>query len=698
MAENTSSYTLNLDAEQFTSAARSAAHALTGISEAGESIGHLVEVLESVSVTLGILTVGFFAVKEAFESVFEGEKIAQTTSQFNALSAAAGVYGDTLKKGLQEASNGWVTDTELMQHANRAMSELEVGVEKLPQLMETARKATAVMGGDFMENFDKMTQAVATHSAHRLRSLGITIDEQKALRGYAGSIDVAVGSLSQAGKQQAILNAILDATKDKYKGQNEDLIKNLSLWQQIKTNLKDLGEIIEVVFAKFASPAVTKFMTSLHDSLVYIKQDLLGITGTGTERFEVLEQKVNKTKEALDRMGKANRDAMSPTEVKLLDNAIADTTKQLQLQEAELNKLKTTDQSYLTEQKQHQEQLAQMAGAANKSKSVDQDAERKQRAAFQKESVAMDRELQSINKQITNEEIKNMDSVEQAEKLYDKKRLQAGKDVETQITAVKAKEAELRSKLELKEITRPEYAVAYKKLHDQEVALNHLKNQRIEKDDAELAHMQQQALDNYVRKSSNAFDGIARSFKAMANKNKAALSDWGRFGTMTTEAFAQSSTSAIQQWALGQKSATDAVEGMFASMVGKMATQQGEMMLLSSILPPNPAAAAGGIALIALGAKLGAMGSGVSGGGGSFSGGGAYSAGGGSGNSMTSPSSDSSLPSSAASQTQNGPSSVHLVVQGSVFDTDSTRTRIADLVRQSMDATDFSIQKVGGGV
>ena len=246
----------------------------------------------------------------------------------------------------------------------------------------------------------------------------------------------------------------------------------------------------------------------------------------------------------------------------------------------------------------------------------------------------------------------------------------------------------------------PKVATAQlKKTDDEIVRLNKLKDHQMMTDDAELARMQQQALEQNVQQSTNAFQGIGRSFQQMSAQNKEAMLDSAKFGEMTTSAFATSAVSSIQQWAAGHESASKAVEGMFAHMAGQMATQYGELMLLASIWPPNPIGIAGGTALIALGTVLSGMGgpsmsSGLSGGGGNLGG---VSAGGG-GGSLTMPSTTQSLPSGAAQQTNNGPSSVQINVQGSIFDTQSTQTRIADLVRNASDSTDFSVAKVGGGV
>lgn len=694
MAENTSTYTLNLDAEQFTSAANKAAGALTSIGEAGEAVSVLIETLEHIGLALGIVTVAFLALEKTFEAIFDSERIAATENQFKTLSSSAGVYSETLLRGLTEASNGWATQAELMTHANKAMTELEAGVDKLPGLMEAAKKATAVMGGDFLQNFDAMAQSVATGNTRGLRHLGIIIDQQKAYRDYAASIGATVETLSLAGKQEAIMNAVLAQTNDKFKGQGDELKKNINLWQQIKTIFSEIGEALTVLIGKFASPVLSRFFGGLKVAAEDFRNTVVATFGEGTAKVEAMDGQLKSLKENLAYLEKQKSIGIAtPEQLADIDKLKA----KIAEYETEIEKTKKTDQTYLAQEKQRHTQEMTMASDKEGASRVNSEAEQKRRADSAKAAAASDAQIAALDSKLLADEIKNNADYTKSAALYDKQRAAEAAQTEAKIAEAKAKQEEIIAAAH-KAHTGKLYAdeeAQVKKLDEQIVRLNKLKNDQMERDDAELARMQKAALDKNVRDSKTATEGIANSFSSMSKKNEMALKDMGQFGTTVTDAFATHSVASIQEWAKGHETAAQAVKGMMFGMISDIAIKQGTLMFMSSVWPPQPPGLIGGAALIAFGAALSGM-AGASAG----SGGGASlpSTGSMSGGSLTNPASSTSLPTQASSQTQQAASGVHITVQGSIFDTQATQTRIADLVRSAQDSTDFSIAKVGGGV
>lgn len=694
MAENTSTYTLNLDAEQFTTAANKAAASLTSVGEAGESILKLVETLEHMSLAVGVLTVALLAVDKLFESVFESEKIKQTEEQFDSLAKAAGLYPEALKKGLEEASKGWVDETELMGHANKALTELETGTEKLPEVMELARKATARFGGDFMQNFDAMAQAVASGNTRQLRHLGIVIDQQKAYRDYAMSIGTTVDALSLAGRQQAVMNALLEQGSEKFKGSGDEILKATSLARQFQAALKDIGEAITLGLGKLAEwarlPAMLETLAFRANQVKIAFKDWFG---SGSEQQEAhltrTKDKMSELYGEIQRVQQRMHEAHDPRVIEVHQKHLDDLRAAYNRLQGDLKKTEEAHKHLEETEKAGIEKNAQVS-------KVNLEAQKKQRAEFAKDMAAQDRELAAINRQNTQEEMKSMASIDKANELYNKKRLEDAAQVEAQITAVKAKQQEIRAKAAQGQITHTQELAEISKTNQQIVQLNKLKDQKLEQDDAELARMQKQALDNYVAKSQNAADAVVRAWSAAAQKEKMAISDASKFGIASVNAFQSNASSALQAWGAHTKSATDAAKGAFYGMIGDVSLQYGEMLMIAGIGSLNPAEAAAGGALIALSGYLksiGGPGASVSSGG-TFASGGLGSTGATSGNGAG----GAALPTIAAGQTQNVGPGVHLVIQGSVFDSEATRTRIADLVRQAQDSTDFSIAKVGGGV
>lgn len=670
-----SKFELDLDQSKFVEGAEKAKTAIEAVGNT-KAMGNLAASVAAVIPELALLSVAFTAVKKAGEVIFDAEKIKVVNAQFQQLATNSGVFADKLKDGLKEASRGWVDDTELMKAANKAMIELDTGVEKLPEVMDAARKATAMFGGDLIQNFEAMTEAVATGNTRHLRHLGIIIDQQKAYRDYAVSIGTSVDTLSQAGKQQAIMNAMLEQTKVKFQGQNADLIQNISLWNQVKATLQSVFEVITLFLDRVLGPYLRVIFSGLKTELDALKVSMQASFGEGAEKVEALEKKVTSLRGELKKAEEAKKGATDYSSAVLAQERIDFLKKSLSGYEQELQKTKTTDKSYLADQQQHAAAEKVMSENRKNQRLTDANAVAKKEAEYAHEKAALD-------KQLLQDQIRNMQSIDQANELYRRKRQQEQAEVDAKIREVEAK--------------KRQGVISARAADDQIAQLNKIKNAKMAQDDAELARMQRQALDNYQRHAKNAFDGIGRSFHAHAQKAKMDLMDWGKQGDIVFSAMTTHATEGFEAIGDGSKKAGDAMKGAMLNALADIAESQGQMMLIAGVGSLNPAEAAAGAALLVLAGflrgKAGSMGASSGGGGG-----GGFGGGGGGGAPLASGGGgDSGLSSSTTSQTQKSGGAVHIVVQGSVFDSDSTRTRIADLVRGAGDATDFNITKIGGG-
>jgi hypothetical protein len=621
--ETSSTFSLNLDIEDFKQNASQALDSVNSLAESIESMADLSGSLTSMAGTVGIMALAFEEVKTAADAIFEGEKIEQLNTQFETLARNAGVMSTELKEGLQQSSQGWVDETSLIQAANKAMVGLETGVDQLPALMSLAQKATQVMGGTAIDNFNAIAKAVETGSTRQLRALGIIVDQQTAYRDFAKSIGVTVDSLNQAGKQQAVLNAVLDQGNKKFAAVAPALTTATSQWNQLKATLNDFKDTVIIVFEQTWGPLFEKFLGGIKTAVQWVSN----LYKAGNQKLGILDD-VKQTTVGMGDLLQAERQSV-----------------QVEQTRAELQN-KFTD-----------------------------------RAKATKDAAAAEKELEAIEKQITAAEISDMDNVKDATLLYYTQMVQGALDVKQQIDQVNAKVA-----AGTLSATQGKQQIA---------KLNQLMDKKIEQDDDAMYKMQEQALDNYVRHSETAYDGVARAFQSTALKNKHAMADMGQFGTNAVAAFSDSATSNIEAFGAGTKSATQAVEGMFAGMAGKMASQYGSMMMLASIWPPNPAGFAAGVALVALGGMLSSLGGSSSSSSSTVatvpSAGGAAGGDLAVGNSIANP----TTPVTAAQQqTQQ---SVSINIQGNYYDNQQFQQSLIQMIREQQDATQFNINQIGSG-
>src|SRR5690606_25866202 len=101
------------------------------------------------------------------------------------------------------------------------------------------------------------------------------------------------------------------------------------------------------------------------------------------------------------------------------------------------------------------------------------------------------------------------------------------------------------------------------------------------------------------------------------NSRKAAkdFSDLNKTGTIVFNAIGNNAVRAFKAMGDGSQTAAEAIRGAVLGAVADTAEAKGTEMMLAGIWPPNPAAIAGGGALIALSSALRAQGGASTGGG-----------------------------------------------------------------------------------
>jgi hypothetical protein len=143
-------------------------------------------------------------------------------------------------KSMRTASQGLVTDFELIQSANKALA-LGISQDDIPKLLEVATARSKLLGVSASKAFEDITTGVARNSKQILDNLGIVVDLDKAYQDYAVSVGKTADSLTEAEKKQALINNTIQSSIP--------LIEAMSLatdtlstdLQQLKVDLQNSG-------------------------------------------------------------------------------------------------------------------------------------------------------------------------------------------------------------------------------------------------------------------------------------------------------------------------------------------------------------------------------------------------------------------------------------------------------------------------
>lgn len=658
MADSDISFVLDLDGNEFAQ----------GINEAKNKVEELIAVTKNVGIAAGAVAVAFLAVKASIDLTIEAESIKAINDQFERLTQNAGIATDTLKSGLMDAASGLIDDTDLMKAANRSIIEMGSSAADLPELLNVARLATSAFGGDLLNNFESINHAIATGSVRGLKNLGIIVDQEKALRQFANSHGITVSAMSEAEKKQALLNAVLEKGKTAFAAIDPEAQRASNAWQRIKVSFGQVAETLTLAFDRIAGKSVKDAMENTAKVAEQTKNAVTAAFGDGAEKAaaqsKILQTEITSLTNRLEALkaGKGGAIEFDPglkaAEIAALNTQLEDSKLKLSLIQEEQRKINS------------------LAGSqATKPTKTGESPEDKDKLLAAEAKFNQD--LAQLTQQRIASEMAAAQSLEQMEFALGEKRISIRDQADAQIEQIK-------SQRRMGEIANDEQM----NLLIEQVEAN--KAARLIQFEEEVKQARLKALDQYVNASTSASDGIARAFEAGSKKNQIALNDWGATGMRVFNSFGNQATSALQAWGAGTKSAADAAKGFIFGMIADEAEARGKVMLLASIWPPNPAGLAAGAGLIALSgflrAQSGGAGTGVGGSAGQVSVAG-----------VTPPAMGTEetnyRPDMAQAREQK---SVSLQIMGNYFETEQTKTRLVEMIREASDATDFKITEIGG--
>ena len=679
MAETTSKIVLDLDNKEFVKKLKESL-GLMGELGKGGGIEDLGSMFIKVGTTIGLTAAAVGAFKVALDLTKEGERVKQLDNSFEALAQSVGIAGDQLKEKLVGSAKGLADDTDLINAANRAIVSMGKSAEHLPEVMEIARKATALFGGDLVTNFENLNHALASGNTRALKQMGIVLDTDKAYKEYAKSIGVSVKYLDDQGKKQAILNAFLEQGKSKFAGVDESSLK---LTNTIKRLSVLWGQMVEAA-ARFVeqSPGTKAAIDAVANAVDFWGQKIKKFTGTDSEqakgRIEDLteelyqhDEEIRKVQASLDQATKFNDTVLAASYKKRLEAMQAERAQIMQNLDGE----EMYTQS-IQKQAAAKESLAAGAGAGEDDKKKSGGIDTTQLTADRKKFYADVRQLEQENLVAMQA---NATSEEAIVALHEQQKQAVWEEF-----AAKKQQMDQQAK---------DLGIVGTEQHNEAlINLEIQKNEKLTQLDNELDQKKMMARENQLRHAQSTNEKFVAGFRLAADQQAKALNDAGNKGQKTFGLLKNSAKQAFIDMGSGAKSGSEAIKSFFLGALADMAEMQGEALLakgMSSMGGPQDLAA--GAALLALSGAIRAMagsGGGGAGGGGGGGGGGAAATGadlaGGGGTEAMKPTKE-----------EQQKKAVTVAIQGNYFETDQTRTRLMEMIRESGDYTDFNLKQIG---
>ena len=671
MADEKQTLALDLDVKGFVAGAQ---HANKTLKELGdvENISGLLEGFAQMGVTLGIVAAAVYAVKKTLDLTMEAEAIHKVNAQFDLLAQNAGQFPEHLRSGLEKSVDGLMDMEDVLHLANKAIVELGVNAGKIPEIMEMARKVTNVFGGELGDNFAKISQAAATGNTRLLRTMGIVVDNDKALRDYARSVGKFVSDLTDQEKKTATLNAILEKQKTALKGVHEDTSSVTAQYTRLKVAIKELFDFVAIAYERIFGGGFRAQIAGASDLLHKFTNYLQANFGTGIDKTraqaERLKEEFKEQSAEVERLQKLyDKQSASQSDMAKV------TAKGLETQKAKLADLQAQLQQYDTYLEKHDEQVKASAEAAERAAPKEKDEE-KFSARLKFES-----DLLKLQQARVEEEIKNETDVDAfRSEMIEKRALM---------------EMELFNRLrEVDENAKKEGIQGTEMVENEKLEIRRKYAMEIEALDRNLADQELRIMQNLADRNKYNASGFAAGWKVAS---KQAANDFMNFSTLGQKAnqiLTKSLSAGFKAMGDGSENAAEAMKKAFLGQIGDEAMARGEFLLASSLWPPQPLGLLAGGALVALGSKLkslsgggGAMGASAGGGGG---GGAGFSA------PESMPDTMSTLQTSEEAKKQRA---VTIQVQGNYFETEATKRSLMEMIRSETDATSFSYVQINQG-
>ena len=243
------------------------------------------------------------------------EDLAQYNDAMVTFRKNLGKNTDGMLSDLKQASNGVISETELIQKANLAML-LGIREDALVPMTKMARAAARQLGGDVNYFYESLMVGTARQSKLWLDNLGIIIDIDEANKKYAQTLGISANKLTTEQEKIAFVNEVLKHQDDLLKRVDfsqeslaEELQASAVTWAELKREMaqgalpvisavvKSTNTLLGVLRA-LPEPAkgvigiigVLAVGTALLGSAVllnaaafmYLKKEMLETTGTAT--------------------------------------------------------------------------------------------------------------------------------------------------------------------------------------------------------------------------------------------------------------------------------------------------------------------------------------------------------------------------------------------------------------------------------
>ena len=204
---------------------------ISGLEKAVKALG--------IVVSVGAFKAAIGKLNQLFESADKAQALERA---FGTLTKRIGETSDTLIRKLRPASQGLLTDLQLMESANNAIV-LGLGLSG-DQMADVTKKTLILgraMGLDAKRAMDSIIVGLGRQSKLWLDNLGILVNTEQAYKDLAKELGVNVSELDDVQRKGAFMKATLVAMDEAVTGLTLDVSGGAAAWKQMTTALTNFS-------------------------------------------------------------------------------------------------------------------------------------------------------------------------------------------------------------------------------------------------------------------------------------------------------------------------------------------------------------------------------------------------------------------------------------------------------------------------
>jgi hypothetical protein len=204
-----------------------AAETITGLGAIGLGLG-------GIAVAAGVTAIGLnFALDAMSDFAAAAGPITQLTRGFETLTTRVGETGDAFLSKMRPATQGLVSDLELMKATNRALLlDLPVTSETMAELAGGAVKLGRAMGVDAVKSVDSLIEGIGRQSPRLLDNIGIIVRAKEVYADYAKEIGTTSDQLTEQERKLAFTTAALESVRQKTQDLTDETPAFSEQWQR----------------------------------------------------------------------------------------------------------------------------------------------------------------------------------------------------------------------------------------------------------------------------------------------------------------------------------------------------------------------------------------------------------------------------------------------------------------------------------